>query len=65
MKGQGSRAQRVFLMFVLETVKVATKPGRLSEASFCATAFESLYRSREAQRQKRNFYSQPHLSSAV
>lgn len=35
------RVQRAFLMFFLETLKVATELGRVSEASFRPTASES------------------------
>ena len=40
LRGQ-AQVQRAFLMFFLETIKVTTKRGRVSEASFCPTATES------------------------
>lgn len=36
-----ARVQRAFLMFLLEAIKVTTKLGRVSEASFCPATTES------------------------
>lgn len=46
-----ARVQRAFLVFLLEAIKVTTKLGRVSEASFCP-ATTKVTRGKEAEKER-------------